>query len=196
MRTINSKKELKDFLNKEYSIIKDDCHGIVLHLPLIICEEQIKYRIIKYLRKAEYHTNVNHKIRGFFYRLKLFNIETKYCMLIPMNVIDKGLNIAHIGNIMINDNAKIGKNVKIYPNIVVGNNEFKSHTKCPTIGNNVFIGTGAKLFGDIKVADNCIIAANSVVTKSINQKNSVIGGIPGSIIKKHNYYIELNNHEY
>lgn len=44
------------------------------------------------------------------------------------------------------------------------------------------------IFGDLVVADNCIIAAKSVVTKSITQKNSIVGEIPAKFIKKNDYY--------
>ena len=48
---------------------------------------------------------------------------------------------------------------------MIGNNEFKDHVKCPIIGDNVYIGIGAKIFGGLTIADNCIVSANSVVTK-------------------------------
>lgn len=53
--------------------------------------------------------------------------------------------------------------------------------KAPVIGNNVWIGPGAKLFGDITIGDNVMIGANSVVTKSFPD-NVRIAGIPAKII--------------
>lgn len=188
MKIITTKNELKEFFDIELGRIKKDCNGFNLYNPFIIYEEQIKYKLIYYLRKAEYHTNTGHKIRGLYYKTKLLKFETKHRMFIPMNKVDKGLNIAHIGTIIINDNASIGKNFKIYPGVVIGNNEFKDHIKCPTIGDNVYVGSNAKIFGELYIADNTIVAANSVVTKSIREKNSVVGGIPAKIIKKHDYY--------
>ena len=188
MEKIVSKKQLKEFLNDELGKVKKICNTNMIYSPIIVYEEQIKYRLIKLLRKAEYHTNTHHLIRGCIYRYRLFHFETKYRMFIPMNAIDKGLNIVHIGNIIINDNVRIGKNVKLFPGIVIGNNEFKDHKKCPIIGNNVFIGAGSKIIGDIKIADNCIIAENSGVTKSITEENMTVGGVPAKPIKKHNYY--------
>ena len=188
MKEIATKRELKEFLEVELGRLKKSCNKYILCCPFIIYEEQIKYRLIKLLRKAEFHTNSHHLLRGKYYRYRLFNYETRNRMFIPMNAIDKGINIAHIGDIVINDNARVGKNVKIYPGIVIGNNEFKDHVKCPIIGDNVFIGPGVKIIGDIRIVDNCIIAANSVVTKSIEEPNSVVAGIPAKVIKKHSYY--------
>lgn len=130
-----------------------------------------------------------------YYRFKLLRYETKHTIFIPLNKVDIGLNIAHIGTIIINDNATIGKNLKIYPGVVIGNNEFKDHVKCPIIGDNVYIGIGAKIFGGLTIADNCIVSANSVVTKSIKQKNSIVVGAPARLIKKNNYYNDIKNIE-
>lgn len=65
--------------------------------------------------------------------------------------------------------AKIGKNCKILPNVMVGA-KFKNgfpDEDVPTIGDNVFIGTGAVIVGKINIGNNVIIAANSVVTKDV-----------------------------
>ena len=187
MEKIVTKKQLKEFLDDELGKIKKNCNPFILHCPYVIYEEQVKYVFIKLLRKAEYHTNTKHLIRGFLYRNRLFHYEVKHKMFIPMNRIDKGLNIAHIGNIIINDHVRIGKNLKIYPGVIIGNNEFKDHIKCPIIGDNVYIGAGSKIIGDIKISNNCIIAANSIVSKSITEDNLIVGGIPAKTIKKNNY---------
>lgn len=56
--------------------------------------------------------------------------------------------------------------------------------KAPKIGNDVYIGPGAVIFGDIEIADGCYIGANAVVNKSILEPNSVIVGIPTKVIKQ------------
>ncbi len=185
---INSRKDLKRFLDFELGIIKKQSGFWSIHFPLDLYEERIKYRLIKYLRKAEYHNNCKHYIRGFFSKYRLYKYEVKNRIFLPMNAIDMGLNIAHIGPIYINDNARIGKNFKVYPGTVVGNNEFKDHVLCPKLGDNVYLAMGAKVFGNVEIADHCIIAANSVVTKSFKNKNMVIAGVPAKEIMKHNYY--------
>ena len=63
----------------------------------------------------------------------------------------------------------------------IGNNEFINHTKCPTIGNDVFIGPWAKLYGDIFIADGCRIGTNAVINKSCETKNSALAGVPATI---------------
>lgn len=54
----------------------------------------------------------------------------------------------------------------------------------PIIGDNVYIGPGAILFGDIRIGDNVMIGANSTVTKSFEESNIVIAGSPAKIIKR------------
>ena len=179
---IKTKNDLKLFLKTELKFVTKYCSKWFIRLcPFLIYEEQIKYKFIKYLRKAEYYTNTNHRILSFIYRAKHYHMQTKYCLNIPMNCCDIGLNIAHVGPIIINDNCVIGKNFKVNVGVNIGNNEFISHTKCPTIGNDVFIGPGAKLYGDIFIADGCRIGSNAVVNKSCETKNAVLAGVPATI---------------
>ena len=58
----------------------------------------------------------------------------------------------------------------------------RDDVSAPQIGNNVYIGPGAKIFGDIVIADNIAIGANSVVNKSFYEKNISIAGIPAKKI--------------
>ena len=60
-----------------------------------------------------------------------------------------------------------------------GNEKGKRH---PTVGNNVFIGSGAKLLGNITIGDNVKIGANAVILKDIPSNVTVVG-VPGKIVK-------------
>lgn len=95
---------------------------------------------------------------------------------IPPNTCGKGLNIHHYGCIVINENARIGENCNIQQGVNIGQNYGNSNV--PTIGNNVYIGPGAKIFGKIYIADGCAIGANAVVNKSFKTPNVNIVGIP------------------
>ena len=187
---IKTKSDLQRFLNVELKILSKYTNLKLLKwCPFLIYEDQIKYKFIKALRKAEYFTNSNKRFRGWIYRLIFFHLQTKYCLNIPMNCCDIGLEIAHVGPIIINDNCVIGKNFKVNVGVNIGNNEFKNHIKSPIIGDNVFIGPGAKLFGDIIIANGCHIGANAVVNKSQLIENSVVVGVPAIqryIYKKEN----------
>jgi serine O-acetyltransferase len=82
---------------------------------------------------------------------------------------------------VVNEYAKIGANCRIHVCVSIGTKAGYSD-KAPTIGNNVYIGPGAKLFGPIYISDGIAIGANCVVNKSIYERNITIGGIPAKKI--------------
>ena len=100
---------------------------------------------------------------------------------IPLNVVDKGMSIAHIGPIVISEYASIGKNCRIHMGVNIGA-DARISDAAPMIGDNVYIGPGAKLFGKIEIADGIAIGANAVVTKSFTEENISIGGVPAKKI--------------
>lgn len=145
-------------------------------------------KTVKYLhtlRKVEYHANnhgIYHKamwaLNYFFWR----RLSWKYGIKISPNTCGKGLYITHImgGGIRIAAFAKLGEYCIIGPNCIIGTK--RSACDVPTIGNNVEICMGAKLYGTLTVGDNAIIAPNSVVIKDVPQ-GAIVSGVPASIVK-------------
>ena len=74
-------------------------------------------------------------------------------------------------------NASIGSNCKIFSNVVIGDKWSGNQRSgiAPQIGNNVLIGTGAVILGNITLGDNCTVGANSVVTKDVPAGSLVVG---------------------
>jgi len=106
----------------------------------------------------------------------------KYGLQIPYSLdIAKGLYIVHWGGIVINPNCKIGKNLTISQGVTLGQTNRGSKKGSPIIGDNVYIGPGAKIIGKIRIGNNCAIGANCVVTKDVPD-NAVVVGIPGEVI--------------
>ena len=99
---------------------------------------------------------------------------------IPINVFGPGLRINHWGMIVVNGNARIGAFCDIHQGVNIGNHGNSDNV--PEIGNNVWIGPGAKLFGKIHIADGCAIGANAVVNRSFNEPNKSVAGIPAKIV--------------
>ncbi|SUI22344.1 Serine acetyltransferase [Sebaldella termitidis] len=85
--------------------------------------------------------------------------------------------------IVIGETSIIGENVTIYHGVTLGGVSLDKGKRHPTIGNNVIIGAGAKVLGNITIGDNSKIGANSVILKDI-PKDSVAVGVPGKIITK------------
>jgi serine O-acetyltransferase len=96
---------------------------------------------------------------------------------IPINVFGPGLCIAHRGTIVVNKDARVGENCRIHACTNIGTGR-GSRLQAPKIGNNVYIGPGAKIFGNVEIADNIAIGANSVVNKSFYEKGISIAGAP------------------
>lgn len=171
---IQTKKELKRVLTIEKNIYGRKWYYF---MPFMMTEKQILYRHICLLRKAEYAVNTSSLLR-YWYLTRLLRIQTRYGISIPLNVMGEGAEIVHLGSIIINGNAKIGKYVRLHPGVCIGAN----HDNAPIIGDNVYIGPGAKLFGNIKLA-NCIkVGANAVVTKSCDKEGVVLVGAPAKVI--------------
>jgi len=90
--------------------------------------------------------------------------------------IGSGLRIAHGVGVVIGSNVKIGKNAIILQGVTVGEKSFVTD-QAPVIGDNVLIGAGAKVLGDIRVGDNAKIGVNAVVVQSISA-GSVVTCVP------------------
>ncbi|GAK59420.1 group 1 glycosyl transferase [Candidatus Vecturithrix granuli] len=104
--------------------------------------------------------------------------------------IGKGLRIHHFGGVIFHSHVKMGEHCTIYHEVTFGDKG--GWGEPPTVGNNVLIGAGAKILGDITIGDNVIIGANSVVTKSV-PPNVIVGGIPAKIIGENKSLDHKNN---
>ena len=134
---------------------------------------------------VEYFSNCKNSIFSrvmlYFISRSFFRISMKLGFSIPINVFEPGLSIPHYGTIIVNPSASIGCNCRLHTGVTIGANSGSS--KSPTIGKNCYIGPGAKIFGDISIADNVVIGANSVVNKSITESNIAVAGVPAKKVK-------------
>ena len=175
---ITNKTDLKFYLAADKFAL-----GINKQKPSLI-DEVWKFQIA--LRKVEYYTNIQptllNKLLLGFYKLRKHKLGIKLGFDIPANVFGAGLRINHFGNIIVSRASKIGMWCDIHQGVNIGSNNSESGTTLvPTIGNNVWIGPGAKIFGDIHISDKVQIAANAVVNKDV-KANTTVGGIPAKII--------------
>lgn len=136
------------------------------------------------LRKTEYYQNCKKsQLEKKYFLLLKYILHKKSISLgfsIPINVFGPGLAIAHIGTVVVSNKARIGANCRIHACTNIGVSA--DSEDAPKIGNNVYIGPGAKLFGNINIADNIAIGANSVVNKSFLEPGITIAGIPAKKI--------------
>ena len=109
--------------------------------------------------------------------------------------IGPGLYIGHEGGIVVSELAVIGKNCNLSHQVTIGVSRRGQRAGVPVIGDNVYIGPGAKLFGAIVVGDNAAIGANCVVTRDVPE-NGVVVGVPGRVISYEGSQGYINNTEY
>ncbi len=103
----------------------------------------------------------------------------------PGATIGKGLFIDHGSAVVIGETTVIGDNCTLYQGVTLGGTGKHTGKRHPTLGNNVMVGSGAKVLGPFKVGDNSKIAANAVVLKEIPE-NSTAVGIPAKVVKQNN----------
>ena len=136
------------------------------------------------LRKLELALNRSKNPLLVLHRRILFKkISVKLGYSISPNTVGPGLSIAHRGTIVVNGGAQIGANCRLHVDVNIGTEAGKSDA-APSIGDNCYIGPGAKIFGEIVIGPNTVIGANSVVNQSFPEGNQTIAGIPAKVISQ------------
>lgn len=135
-----------------------------------------KYNVV--LRKLEYSINCKHgmwgKVSTYFYRYRLERLSEKTGWTIPPNTFGPGLLVVHRGTVIVNPNCRIGSNCRVHACVNIG----AWDGGAPILGDNIYLGPGAKIFGDIRIADNIAIGANAVVNKTFLETGISIAGVP------------------
>jgi serine O-acetyltransferase len=146
------------------------------------------------------HALISHRIAHFFYKNKLFFLARLVSQVArhftaieihPGAQIGKGFFIDHGMGVVIGETSIIGDNVLLYQGVTLGGTGLQKGKRHPTIGNNVVIGAGAKVLGNITVGDNSYIGANAVVIKDV-PPNSTVVGVPGRITKQDGKKIDIS----
>lgn len=176
---INSKDELHEYLEADKLAL-----GRTENKPKF---QDLVWKFERELRYCEYYKNCRKDVLGKFlyliHKYRKFRIGVLCNFSIPENVCEKGLSIAHIGPIIVNSHSSIGKNCRIHVGVNIGTSA-GAEGMAPTIGDNVYIGPGAKLFGSIHISNGVAIGANAVVNKNVEDENVTVGGVPAKIISR------------
>jgi serine O-acetyltransferase len=134
---------------------------------------------------------VLYRLAQFFVKLKLgilgyvfieVNRIFNGCVIGRNAHFEEGLVLMHPIGVVINGGVKGGKNIVIESSVVIGAARNGLPVEVPQLGNNIFIGSGAKILGGIKIGDNVKVGANAVVLKDVPSGATVVG-IPAKVIK-------------
>ena len=140
-----------------------------------------------------------HELRPFLYPLAwLILRHYRYKLgisIAPGTQIGPGFYIGHFGGIVVHGKVKIGKNCNISQGVTLGLKQRGQNPGCPMIGDNVYIGPGAKVFGGITIGNDVAIGANAVVTKCLPDK-AVAVGIPAKVISEEGSTGMVNRTDY
>src|ERR1035437_8555062 len=187
---IKSKKDYHFFLEADRIALNKKKSNFISGVISIFFPDYI-WNFQKLLRKLEFAKNCR---KSFFNDFNILILQFRFKRLslklgffIPPNVFGPGLAIMHYGTIVVNANSRIGNNCRIHPCTNIGASG--GSPKAPQIGNNVYIGPGVKIYGDITIANNVAIAANAAVNKSFTEENIMVGGVPAKKIKE----IDISN---
>ena len=94
-----------------------------------------------------------------------------------------GILIDHGCGVVIGETAVVGDNCTIYQGVTLGGVGTQKGKRHPTLGNNVTVGSGAKILGSFEVGDNCSVAANAVLLRPLEENTTAVG-IPARPVKK------------
>jgi serine O-acetyltransferase len=184
---IESKDDYKFYLEADEIALRKRRCTVYYYISFLLDDI---WKFERLLRKLEYYKNCKRSVIYKPYYLYLYlrfrKLSSRLGFTIPPNVFGPGLSIAHRGTLVVNPDAKVGENCRIHNCVHIGSNVFNREDElkpgfvmpAPKIGDNVFIGPGVQIFGDIVIADNIAIGANSVVNRSFKEENITIAGVP------------------
>ncbi|WP_286315827.1 serine O-acetyltransferase EpsC [Romboutsia ilealis] len=139
------------------------------------------------------HARIAHMFSHFLYKKKLFFLARLISQLArfftgieihPGATLGAGILIDHGMGVVIGETAQIGNRVTIYHGTTLGGTgKDKGVKRHPTVGDNVVIGAGAKVLGNINIGSNSKIGSNAVVLNDV-PKGATVVGIPGKVVKR------------
>ena len=131
-----------------------------------------------------------------FMAVMLYRYSVRYGISISSHTpVGAGLYIGHFGGIHVNNGAVIGNNCNIQQDVTLGKANRGDRAGTPVIGNDVFIGAGAKIIGRIHVGDGAAIGANAVVTRDV-PAGAAVAGVPARVVSEQGSQGYVNRTDY
>ncbi len=182
---------IKKIFEQFYSLIQDLKRWEVTSLEeffYVLFERGVWATVLYRISRALFLINI--PVMKIFIRLVTFIISKFVELFLGITIsagseIGPGLYIGHTGATVIHYAVKAGKNLNIGQCTTIGTRGAGYNQDVPEIGDNVYIGVGAKLLGAIKIGNNVKIGANAVVITDVPDNTTVVG-IPAKVVKINN----------
>ena len=153
-----------------------------LHYLTSMVTHEDNYLIWKYLTFLRREEAAANKLTADFWRRRKNNLGSRLGLQIYAGTCARGLHIWHYGSVIISGDAVVGENCTIHAQACIGSDGVSS--AAPVLGCNVDIGAGAKIIGNVTIADNVHIGAGAVVVKSCKETGATLVGVPAHPVKK------------
>ncbi|MCA9404376.1 MAG: serine O-acetyltransferase [Candidatus Omnitrophica bacterium] len=161
---------------------KNDIEIILLYSGLhAVVSHRVAHRL--WLMKLKLIARLLSQISRFFTGIEIH----------PGARIGRGLFIDHGMGVVIGETAIVGDNCTLFQGVTLGGTGKESGKRHPTLGQNVVVGAGAKVLGNITIGDNSYVGANAVILKPV-PANATVVGVPGHITKKDGHKIDPMDH--
>jgi len=168
--------------------IKNDIKAAFEHDPAAVSTLEI---LIAY---PGFHARQYHRVAHTLFKWRvpvlprLISHISRFCTGIeihPGATIGEGFFVDHGMGVVIGETSVIGDNVTLYQGVTLGGTSQQHVKRHPTLGNNVVVGVGAQVIGDITIGDNAKVGAGSVVVNSV-PPNATVVGVPGRVVSVRN----------
>jgi len=175
-------------LQKHYLVLfKTGTPSLSQKLRLFMINMGLHCVAVYRLGQAAKRVRQKHKVIGAL--MNIVYLTLRYAVVFMHKVelgqkteIGPGFRVCHVGNVYVSA-WKIGENCTITHNVTIGLGLTGSEDKLPTIGNDVWIGTGSVVVGDIKIGDGATISAGSIVTRDV-PAGCLVAGNPARVISR------------
>lgn len=168
--------------------IKKDIKAAFEHDPAAVSTMEIL------LAYPGFHARQYHRLAHTLFKWnvpvlpRLISHCSRFCTGIeihPGATIGEGFFVDHGMGVVIGETSVIGDNVTLYQGVTLGGTSQQHVKRHPTLGNNVVVGVGAQIIGDITIGDDAKVGAGSVVVSSV-PANATVVGVPGRVVAVRN----------
>lgn len=165
-------------------VIREDCAAVVAKDPSASSEREVArnavgFRAVRAYRRQ--HWLYGHGLQRLALRMARRSRENYGVEIHPAATIGRRFVIDHGMGVVIGGTAILGNDVMLYQGVTLGMTGKHGGKRHPTLGNNVMVGAGAKVLGDITLGDNSKVGANAVVVHDV-PSDVTVAGVPARVV--------------